>query len=79
VPAAAGSLEEADDTVERRSFSRLVGEQRPLEMRERRRRDRSVARRQLLDVAGGQAGKILGRPPERGEDRAVPARREARP
>ena len=41
----------------------------PLEMRERRRRDRSVARRQLLDGAGGQAGEILGRPPERGEDR----------
>ncbi len=38
-------------------------------MRERRRRDRPVARRQLLDVAGGQAGKILGRPTERGEDR----------
>ena len=67
--AASGSLEEAHHTVERRCFSRLVGEQRPLEMRERRRRDRSVARRQLLDVAGGQAGEILGRPTERGEDR----------
>ena len=67
--AAPGSLEEADHAVERRRFSRLVGKECALEMRERRRRDLPVARRELLDGAGGEAGEILGRPPQRGEDR----------
>jgi hypothetical protein len=38
-------------------------------MRQRRRRDVAVAWRQLLDGAGGEACEILGRPPQRGEDR----------
>ena len=41
----------------------------PLEMRERRRRHRLVARRQLLDGAGSEAGEILGRAPQRCEHR----------
>ncbi len=44
----------------------------PLEMRERRWRDRFVARRQLLDGAGSEAREILGRAPQRREHR--PAR-----
>ena len=68
-PAAPGTLEEADHAVERRRISRLVREERPLEMRERRRRHRLVARRQLLDGARGETGEILGRPPQRREDR----------
>ena len=38
-------------------------------MRQRRRRDRRIARRQLLDGAGRQTGEIFGRPPKRGERR----------
>ena len=68
--ATAGSLEEADHAVERRRLTRLVGEERPFEMRERRRRDRPVSRRQLLDGTRGETGEILGRPPQRREDRA---------
>ena len=41
----------------------------PLEMRQRRRRHRLVARRQLLDGAGSEAGEILGRAPQRREHR----------
>jgi hypothetical protein len=67
--ATSGSLEEADDAVERGSFSRLVGEQRPLEMCECRWRDRRIARGQLLDGAGCETGEILGGSPQRGEDR----------
>ena len=50
-PAAAGALEEVDRAVERRRLAGLVLEERALEMRERRRGDRAVARRQLLDRA----------------------------
>ena len=70
--AAAGALEEADRTVNGRRIPRLVGEKGALEVRERRGRHRGIARRQLLDQARSEAGKIVSSPPECGEGR--PAR-----
>src|SRR5581483_7180624 len=59
--AAARALEEAQRPLERRRLARVVREETALEMRERRRSDRAVARRQLLDRAGRETGEILGR------------------
>ena len=67
-----GSLEEADDPVEARRVARLVGEQRPLEVRERRRRDGRVAWRELLDRRAREGGEVLGSPSQCCEGR--PAR-----
>ena len=66
--ARAGRLEEADRAVERRRVGRrIVVEEVPLEVRERRRRVLPRARGKLLDRAAGQRRKILLRPAQRRE------------
>ena len=56
------ALEEADGAVERPRVAARVGEQRALEMGERRVRQPLLARRQLLDAPAGKARQILRRP-----------------
>ena len=67
--AAAGAFEEPDRAVQRRRPTRVVREQRALEMGERRGSERGVARRQLLDPSRSESGEILGRSAQRGERR----------
>ena len=66
----AGALEEAHRTLERRRVRVRLGEERPLEVRERRPRERVVGRRQLLDPAAGERRQVVGGAAEAREDRA---------
>ena len=65
----AGGLEEPDRAVDGRRGRNDVGEQRALEVRQRRMRVLGVARRQLLDAPGREPREIGGRALERGEGR----------
>ena len=69
--ARAGALEEADRAVDRLRLGRRVGEQRALEMGERRMGRVAVPRRQLLDARACEAREVLGGSTERREARAA--------
>ena len=68
--AGTGSLEPAQRAVERRAPGRF-GEQRPLDVRERRREELLGAWRKLDDVLAGERGEIVDRPAERRVDGAA--------
>ena len=69
--ALARALEEADGAFDLGLLGHRLGEERALEMCERRLRDIGEGRRQLLDATVGQAAQIVHRPAERRERRAV--------
>ncbi len=69
--ARAGALEEANRALDRRRGRRRVGEQRPLDVRDRRMSDVVERGRELLDALPGERGQLLGGGSQRSEGRAA--------
>ena len=74
--ARAGALEEADRALDRRRGRRRVGEERPLDVRDRGMGDVVEGGRQLLDARPGERGQLLGGGAERREGGAAGLVRE---